>query len=233
VIPKERQRLRRLHAFERAAWESGARYVCGIDEVGRGPLAGPVVACAVVIDRPLRLQFLNDSKKVTELRRADLDGAIRAQAICVALGWVDAAEIDRINILAATKLAMNRAIAGLTQAPCRVFVDALKVPSCPYPQESIIGGDRKSAVIAAASIIAKVARDAHMTAMDSQYPGYGFAEHKGYSTAAHFAALDRLGPCPIHRRSFMPVIAPQLNFTSNAIIADAIASDIFAPEAAT
>lgn len=217
MIPKERQRLRRLHAFERAAWESGARFLCGIDEVGRGPLAGPVVACAVVIDKPLRLQFLNDSKQVTELRRADLDGAIRAQAVCVALGWVDPEEIDRINILAATKLAMNRALAGLSQAPCRVFVDALKIPGCPYPQEAIIGGDRKSAVIAAASIVAKVARDAHMTAMEAQYPGYGFAEHKGYSTAAHFAALDLLGPTPIHRRSFMPVIAPRLKFMAEIV----------------
>jgi len=214
VIPKERQRLRRLHAFERAAWESGARFLCGIDEVGRGPLAGPVVACAVVIDKPLRLQFLNDSKQVTQLRRADLDGAIRAQAVCVALGWVEPAEIDRINILAATKLAMNRALTGLSQAPCRVLVDALKIPGCPYPQEAIIGGDRKSAAIAAASIIAKVARDAHMAAMEELYPGYGFAEHKGYSTAAHFAALDRLGPSPIHRRSFMPVVAPRLRFMS-------------------
>lgn len=214
MIPKERQRLRRLHAFERAAWESGARFICGIDEVGRGPLAGPVVACAVVIDKPLRLQFLNDSKQVTELRRADLDTAIRAHAVCMALGWADSAEIDRINILAATKLAMSRAIAGLAQAPCRVFVDALNIPGCPYPQEAIIGGDRKSAAIAAASIIAKVARDAHMTAMEAQYPGYGFAEHKGYSTVAHFAALDRLGPSPIHRRSFMPVIAPRFTFVS-------------------
>ena len=214
MIPKERQRLRRLHAFERAAWESGARFLCGIDEVGRGPLAGPVVACAVVIDKPLRLQFLNDSKQVTQLRRADLDGAIRAQAVCVALGWVEPAEIDRINILAATKLAMNRALTGLSQAPCRVLVDALKIPGCPYPQEAIIGGDRKSAAIAAASIIAKVARDAHMAAMEELYPGYGFAEHKGYSTAAHFAALDRLGPSPIHRRSFMPVVAPRLRFMS-------------------
>ena len=213
MIPKERQRLRRLHAFERAAWESGAHFICGVDEVGRGPLAGPVVAAAVVIEKPLRLQFLNDSKRVTVLRRADLDGEIRAQAVCVALGWAEPAEIDCINILAATKLAMSRAIAGLSQAPCRVLVDALKIPGCPYPQEPIVGGDRKSAAIAAASIIAKVARDAHMTAMEALYPGYGFAEHKGYSTAAHFEALDRLGPSPIHRRSFMPVIAPRLKFS--------------------
>ena len=210
--PKERSRLRRLHAYERAAWESGARYICGVDEVGRGPLAGPVVACAVVIDQPLRLEFLNDSKQVTELRRADLDRTIRAQAVCVSLGWVDHEEIDRINILAATKVAMNRALAGLSQAPCRVFVDALSIPGCPYPQSPIIGGDRKSAAIAAASIVAKVARDAFMSSMEAQYPGYGFAEHKGYSTVSHFDALDKLGPCPIHRRSFMPVISPRLRF---------------------
>ena len=215
---KERQRLRRLHRYEHAAWESGAHYVCGLDEVGRGPLAGPVVACAVVIDRPLRLQFLNDSKRVTELRRAELDLEIRAEAACVALGWAENDEIDRINILAATKLAMTRALQGLTQAPCRVFVDALRVPGCPYPQEAIIGGDAKSAVIAAASIVAKVARDAYMVVLDEKYPGYGFAEHKGYSTASHFAALDRLGPCPAHRRSFMPVIAPRFNFAQPAVI---------------
>jgi len=212
VTPKERQRLRRLHAYERAAWEGGARFICGIDEVGRGPLAGPVVACAVVIEQPLRLQFLKDSKLVTELRRAELDKSIRAQAISVSLGWVDHEEIDRINILAATKVAMNRAIEGLTQAPCRVLVDALSIPGCLYPQTAIIGGDRKSAAIAAASIVAKVARDAYMTEMDALYPGYGFAEHKGYSTASHFDALDRLGPCKIHRRSFMPVVSPRFRF---------------------
>jgi len=216
VTPKERQRLRRLHAYERAAWEGGARFICGIDEVGRGPLAGPVVACAVVIEQPLRLEFLKDSKLVTELRRAELDVTIREQAVCVSLGWVDHEEIDRINILAATKVAMNRAIAGLAQAPCRVLVDALSIPGCPYPQTPIIGGDRKSAAIAAASIVAKVARDAYMTEMDAQYPGYGFAEHKGYSTSSHFDALDRLGPCAIHRRSFMPVVSPRLRFMLEA-----------------
>jgi ribonuclease HII len=212
VTPKERQRLRRLHAYERAAWESGARFICGVDEVGRGPLAGPVVAGAVIISAPLRLEFLNDSKQVTELRRIELDMSIRAQAVCVSLGWVEPEEIDRINILAATKVAMNRALAGLSQAPCRVFVDALSIPGCPFPQSPIIGGDRKSAAIAAASIVAKVARDAFMSRMEAEYPGYGFAEHKGYSTASHFDALDRLGPCAIHRRSFMPVVSPRLKF---------------------
>jgi ribonuclease HII len=217
VKPKERQRLRRLHRYEHAAWENGARFVCGLDEVGRGPLAGPVVACAVVIEKPLRLQFLNDSKRVTELRRIELDHEIRAEACCVALGWVDPEEIDRINILAATKLAMTRALQGLTQAPCRVFVDALRVPGCPFPQEAVIGGDAKLAVIAAASIVAKVARDAYMVELDARFPGYGFAEHKGYSTATHFDALDRLGPCSAHRRSFMPVVAPRFKFAQPSV----------------
>jgi ribonuclease HII len=212
VKPKERRRLKRLHAFERAAWEDGARYVCGVDEVGRGPLAGPVVACAVVIAGPLELEHLDDSKVVTLLRRQELEAAIRAQAVCVALGWAEVEEIDRINILQASRLAMHRALAGLTVAPCRVFVDAVSVPDCPYPQEAIVDGDARSAAIAAASIVAKVARDAYMAWLDAMFPAYGFAQHKGYATLEHLAALARFGPCAQHRRSFAPVMAPQFDF---------------------
>jgi ribonuclease HII len=212
VKPRERRRLKRLHAFERAAWESGAHYVCGVDEVGRGPLAGPVVACAVVIDKPLELEHLNDSKVVTMLRRQELEAVIRSQAVCVSLGWADVEEIDRINILQASRLAMTRALAGLSVAPCRVFVDAVSIPGCPYPQESIIDGDAKSAAIAAASIVAKVARDAHMALLDALFPEYGFAQHKGYATLEHLHVLARLGPCAHHRRSFAPVIAPPFDF---------------------
>jgi len=212
VKGKERRRLTRLHAYERAAWESGARLLCGVDEVGRGPLAGPVTACAVVISEPLYLEYLNDSKVVIAERRAVLDVAIRERAVAWALGWASHEEIDRFNILAASKLAMSRALAALGVAPCRVLVDAVNIPDCPYEQLPIIDGDAKSAVIAAASIVAKVARDGLMLELDARYPGYGFAQHKGYATAEHLQALNRLGPCPVHRRSFAPVLQPSLDF---------------------
>ena len=212
MTPKERRRLRRLHSFERDAWGAGARLLCGVDEVGRGPLAGPVVACAVVIDRPLRIEFLDDSKTVTMLRRTELARTIRSQAISYALGWANPEEIDRINILAASKVAMGRALSGLCVAPCRVFVDAVRIPQCPFPQDAIIDGDAKSAVIAAASIVAKVYRDMWMDQYDALYPDYGFAANKGYATHEHLSALHRLGPSPIHRRTFAPVLQPAFDF---------------------
>lgn len=210
--PKERRRLYRLHSYEREAWSNGARLVCGVDEVGRGPLAGPVVACAVVIDQPLYLEFLNDSKVVPALRRFELSAAIRTQAVAYALGWANPDEIDRINILAASKVAMSRALAALTVSPCRVLVDAVNIPQCTYPQEPIIDGDAKSAAIAAASIIAKVFRDRWMDQYDAIYPEYGFAQHKGYATAEHLGALAKLGPSPIHRRTYAPVLSPTFDF---------------------
>ncbi|HXW76746.1 MAG TPA: ribonuclease HII, partial [Candidatus Eremiobacteraceae bacterium] len=154
----ERRRLERLHRFERGLWAGGARLLCGVDEVGRGPLAGPVTACAVIIDKPLMLEFLNDSKIIAEPRRVTLEALIRAQALAVSIGWADVDEIDALNILGASRLAMHRAIAGTGQAPCRVLVDGYPLPDCAFPQESIIDGDAKSAAIAAASIVAKVAR---------------------------------------------------------------------------
>jgi ribonuclease HII len=212
LTPKERRRLHRLHSFEREAWKSGARLLCGIDEVGRGPLAGPVVACAVVTDAPLYLEFLNDSKIVSEARRAELSLAIRSRAVSFSLGWANPDEIDRINILAASKVAMSRALSGLTVAPCHVFVDAVTIPHCVYPQEAIIDGDAKSAVIAAASIVAKVFRDMWMNQYDALYPEYGFAHNKGYATHEHLAALAKHGPSSIHRRSFAPVLQPSFDF---------------------
>jgi len=206
------RRLYRLHSFEREAWSSGARLICGVDEVGRGPLAGPVVACAVVIDRPLEIEHLNDSKVVPLAHRMDLESAIRAQAIAYAFGWATPAEIDRINILAASKLAMARAIGGLTVQPCRVFVDAVNIPQCAYPQEPIIDGDAKSAAVAAASVIAKVFRDRWMDQYDPLYPEYGFSQHKGYATREHLTVLAKIGPSPIHRRTFAPVLAPAFDF---------------------
>lgn len=209
----EGRRLTRLHRFERELWESGLHFICGIDEVGRGPLAGPVTACAVIIERPLRLEFLDDSKVVTELRRVALDALIRDQASAVSIGWADHTEIDSLNILQASRLAMHRAIAGLGISPCKVLVDGHPLPNCAFPQMSIIDGDAKSAAIAAASIVAKVARDALMSEFDAAYPGYGFSHNKGYSTRDHLAALSSLGPCPVHRRSFAPVISPTFDFS--------------------
>jgi ribonuclease HII len=213
----ERRRLARLHRFERELWEGGLRLICGIDEVGRGPLAGPVTACAVIIEKPLRLEFLDDSKVVTELRRVALDVQIREQAVAVSLGWADHMEIDSLNILGASRLAMHRAIAGLAMTPCKVLVDGYPLPNCAYPQLSIIDGDAKSAAIAAASIVAKVARDAVMNDLDAAFPGYGFAHNKGYSTRDHLVALNALGPCPVHRRSFGPVLQPWFDFTVELI----------------
>jgi len=186
--------------------------VCGVDEVGRGPLAGPVVACAVVTDQPLYLEFLDDSKTVTQLRRAALAQDIRTQAISFSLGWATPEEIDRLNILGASKVAMSRALGGLAVAPDRVLVDAVTIPLCPWPQEPIIDGDAKSAVIAAASVVAKVFRDLWMDQCDALYPEYGFAQNKGYATREHLGALAKHGPSPIHRRTFAPVLQPTFDF---------------------
>ena len=218
---RERRRLTALHRYERAAWESGAALVCGVDEVGRGPLAGPVTACAVVIAEPLNLEHLNDSKVVTHLRRIDLAAEIRRRAVDVSLGWADPLEIDAHNILGASRIAMARALAGLRAAPAHVFVDAVHIPACQAPQTAIIGGDGKSAAIAAASIVAKVARDTFMEELDTQFPGYGFSHNRGYGTEEHVAALHKLGPCPAHRRSFTPVVQTWLFAEIDAVQVEA------------
>ena len=182
----------------------------GVDEAGRGPLAGPVVAAAVILD-PLRpIEGLADSKALAPARREALAVEIRASSLAWGLGWADAAEIDSLNILQATFLAMRRALAALGTAPAHVVVDGNQVPpltglafDCTI--EAIVAGDATVPSISAASILAKCARDAHMIELDARYPGYGFAGHKGYPTAAHVAALRSLGPSPVHRRSFAPV----------------------------
>ena len=184
--------------------------VAGVDEAGRGPLAGPVVAAAVILDPARPVEGLADSKALTAARREALDRDIRACSVAVGLGWADAAEIDRLNILHATMLAMRRAVETLAVPPAHVIVDGNRVPdlaglafecSC----EAIVKADASVAAASAASIVAKVARDAWMARLDLDHPGYGFAVHKGYPTAAHLAALDRLGPSPVHRRSYAPV----------------------------
>lgn len=181
------------------------RGAAGVDEVGRGPLAGPVVAGAVILRPNAWPTGLKDSKRLTARRREILAQEIRAQAWCWALGRAEVAEIDELNILRASHLAMQRAVAGLAMCPELLLVDGHLLPSFAIPAIAVVKGDDRVPEISAASIIAKVARDAEMVAAAQDYPGYGLEQHKGYATAAHLAALQRLGPCPLHRRSFAPV----------------------------
>lgn len=180
-------------------------YVAGVDEVGRGPLAGPVVAAAVILDPRRQIAGLDDSKKLTARRREALATLIHQRALAVALGRAEVEEIDALNIHRASLLAMERAIAALAPAPQRVEVDGLHPPVAPCEVRAIPHGDALVPAISAASIVAKVARDREMVGWDARYPGYGFAQHKGYGTRAHREALRRLGPTPLHRRSFAPL----------------------------
>lgn len=182
-----------------------AGLICGIDEAGRGPLAGPVVAAAVVLAPDRRIVGLRDSKQLSPAQRERLADAIRERALAWALGRAEPAEIDRYNILGATLLAMRRAFAGLAVHPARALVDGNRCPHLPCDCEAVIRGDASVPAISAASILAKVARDAEMLALDADWPGYGFAVHKGYPTRRHLEALARLGPSAVHRRSFGPV----------------------------
>jgi ribonuclease HII len=179
--------------------------VCGVDEAGRGPLAGPVVAAAVILDPARPIVGLNDSKKLSERRRAALAVEIREKALAWAVAEASVEEIDRLNILHASLLAMQRAVAGLGVAPERALIDGNRCPRLPVPAEAVVKGDGKIASIAAASILAKTVRDAGMLVLHEQYPHYGFDRHMGYPTPAHFAALEAHGASPVHRRSFAPV----------------------------
>ena len=180
-------------------------YVVGVDEVGRGPLAGPVVTAAVILDPNKPIAGLNDSKKLTEKRREQLEPIIKQNALAWALGRAEPEEIDQINILQATLLAMKRAVEGLAIQPTHALVDGNQSPNLACPVTTIIKGDESEPAIAAASILAKVARDREMQEMDKKYPGYGLAKHKGYPTKQHQQALIELGVTDIHRRSFKPV----------------------------
>ncbi len=184
---------------------SGVVHIAGVDEVGRGPLAGPVVAAAVILDPQFHIDGLADSKKLSEKRRDALDLIIREHALAWSLGRAEVEEIDRINILQASLLAMRRAVEGLSIAPSHALVDGNRCPDLPCSVEAIVGGDSSEPAISAASIIAKVARDREMAELDLLYPGYGLAKHKGYPTRTHIEALQRLGVSDIHRRSFGPV----------------------------
>jgi ribonuclease HII len=180
-------------------------HVAGVDEAGRGPLAGPVVAAAVILDPARPLPGLADSKTLTEKRRGALAGQIREQALAWALGRAEVEEIDRINILQASLLAMQRAVAALAVAPELALIDGNRCPELPCAAQAVIKGDSRVEAISAASILAKVARDVEMIELDARYPGYGLASHKGYGSRAHPAALESLGVTPIHRRSYAPV----------------------------
>lgn len=179
--------------------------ICGIDEAGRGPLAGPVCAAAVILQAKPRMRGLNDSKQLNEAQRDGLAIKIKARAVTWAVGWASVEEIDQLNIRQANFLAMRRAVEALSVLPTIALVDGNDPPPLPCPVKTIIGGDALEACISAASILAKTARDALMKEMDALHPGYGFASHKGYGTATHLQALAQLGPCAIHRRSFAPV----------------------------
>jgi ribonuclease HII len=197
----------RLWRVERELWSAGHARIAGLDEVGMGPLAGPVVAAAVVLPHGLWLDGLDDSKRVPAPERERLAREIRVAAVEVTLGTVTPREIDELNIYRAGQLAMRRALAALTAPPDAVVIDGRRVPDIACHQVAVVGGDARVASIAAASIVAKVHRDALMRELDREYPGYGFAQHAGYSTREHFAALRKLGPSPVHRRSFAPVRA--------------------------
>ena len=200
-LAAERERLEQMRVYEHEYASFSA--ICGIDEAGRGPLAGPVVAGAVILPTDCEILYLNDSKKLTEKRREALFLEIKEKAVAWNVGIVDAAEIDQINFLQATYEAMGKAITGLEVTPDLLLNDAVEIPDVQIPQVKIIKGDAKSVSIAAASILAKVTRDHLMIEYDQKYPDYGFARHKGYGTGVHIEAIRDYGPCPLHRKTFI------------------------------
>jgi ribonuclease HII len=201
----EGQRLRTMLRFETALWSGGTLRVAGVDEAGMSPLAGPVAAAAVIFSPGARLPGVDDSKKLDPRERERLAPVIRQVALAFCVAFAEVEEIDRLNIYWAGLLAMRRAVAGLATAPEHVLVDGRPLRGLRIPQQPIVKGDCKSLSIAAASILAKTARDARMAELDATYPGYGFAQHKGYPVGAHVTALRKLGASPVHRRSFAPV----------------------------
>jgi ribonuclease HII len=192
-----------LWELENEIYEEGFELLCGVDEAGRGPLAGPVYAAAVILPRGLVIAGLNDSKKLTEKKREALFDPICEAAICYGVARAEVEEIETLNILNATFLAMNRAIGQLSPVPSLALIDGNRNTGVRFPSRTVIKGDGRCADIAAASVLAKVSRDRYMTEMAERYPQYGFEAHKGYGTAAHYAALREFGPSPIHRPSFL------------------------------
>lgn len=200
-LEKERARIEAMKVYEKEYESHG--WICGIDEVGRGPLCGPVVASAVILPKDCQILYLNDSKKLSEKKREELYDVIMEQAVAVGVGMASPEKIDEINILQATYEAMRQAISGLKVKPAVLLNDAVTIPGVEIPQIPIIKGDAKSISIAAASIIAKVTRDRMMVEYDRMYPGYDLASNKGYGTKVHMEALKNIGPCEIHRRTFI------------------------------
>lgn len=208
---KQKLRLEEMTVFEKECYAAGIEFVAGVDEVGRGPLAGPVVAAAVVLPKDFDVLGIDDSKKVSEKKREELFPIIKEKAVAYAIGMVDHNKIDEVNILEATKIAMVGAIETLDEKLKtehkkgieQILIDALTLDSISIPQKGIIKGDAKSVSIAAASILAKVTRDHMMIKYDEQYPGYEFASNKGYGTKAHYEGLNKQGICPIHRKTFL------------------------------
>lgn len=195
-----------LWLLENEIYASGISCLCGVDEAGRGPLAGPVCAAAVMLPRGLDIPGLNDSKKLTEKKREELYGIICAGAVCYGVAFAGVEEIERLNILNATFLAMNRAIAQLSVPPQLALIDGNRDSGIEAPSRCIVKGDALCADIAAASVLAKVTRDRYMTALASEYPQYGFEKHKGYGTKQHYAAIREFGPSPAHRMSFLKTL---------------------------
>lgn len=207
---RQAARRRVMLRHERALWAQGLTHVAGVDEVGVGPLAGPLVAAAVILPPECEVRGIDDSKKLPAARREALADEIAACALAIGVGVVEVGDVDRLNTYWAAIEAMRRAVAALTVVPQQVLTDARHIPGLAVPQEALVKGDARSYSIAAASIVAKVRRDAMMAALEERYPGYGFARHMGYGTAEHLAALARLGPCPAHRRTFQPVAQARL-----------------------
>jgi len=212
---RQAARMGVLLRVERSLWRSGVTKVAGVDEVGVGPLAGPVVAAAVILPHTVKVRGVDDSKTLTAARREELAAQIRACAVGVGIGVVEVTDIDRLNIYHAALEAMRRAVVALPIAPDHVVVDAHRIPDLSMPQTPLIDGDARSYCVAAASIVAKVVRDDLMRDLDRRYPQYGFGDNMGYGTSLHLAAIDRYGPSPVHRRSFAPVRQPRLPFTTD------------------
>lgn len=202
--PEESQRIQKMLEYEDLHWKNGKRYIAGVDEAGRGPLAGPVVAAAVVFKENPQIQWVDDSKKLTAEIREELFDIIIDKSLCYGVGIADVSEIDKINIYHASLLAMKRALQNLAIRPEHVLVDGRVFPDSDIPATAIISGDSLCYSIASASILAKVTRDRIMCEYDKKYPQYGFSEHKGYSTPGHLDAIEKHGYCAIHRRSFHP-----------------------------
>ncbi|HEM4927609.1 TPA: ribonuclease HII [Streptococcus suis] len=200
----EDARLEAMLSYEKALYENGVEFIAGIDEVGRGPLAGPVVAAAVILPKGCKIRYLNDSKKIPKSKHEAIYQEVMERAVAVGVGIKDAADIDQVNIYEATKLAMLEALEKLSKKPDHLLIDAMKLDT-KIPQTSIIKGDANSLSIAAASIVAKVTRDKMMADYDKEFAGYGFAKNAGYGTAEHLEGLNKLGITPIHRKTFEPI----------------------------